>query len=100
MAYNRPISNKHSHRRMSSGIESLVQAEKMMQIAILLPCAAFVGWLLGSWLDHRFHQSWIGLAGIVFGGIAGMVHVIRMVLAAGPKSDVAEPKQVKDNRGS
>lgn len=100
MAYNRPISNKQSHRRMSGGIESLVQAEKMMQIAILLPCAAFVGWLLGSWLDHRFHQSWIGLAGIVFGGIAGMVHVIRMVLAAGPKDEVTEQKQVKDDKGS
>ncbi len=100
MAYNRPISSKQSQSRMSSGIESLVQAEKLMQIAILLPCAAFVGWLFGSWLDHRLHQSWIGLAGIVFGGIAGMVHVIRMVLSTGPKSDAAERKRVKDNRGS
>lgn len=87
MPYNRPIRDQKPGRKISSGLEGLVQAEKMMQIAILLPSAAFIGWLIGSWLDRRFHQSWIGLAGIIFGGIAGMVHVIRMVLAAGPKDD-------------
>ncbi len=86
MPFNRPIPEQKPRRKMSSGIESLVQAEKMMQIAILLPSAAFIGWLLGSWADLHFHQSWIGLVGIVFGGIAGMVHVVRMVMAAGNDS--------------
>jgi len=40
-----------------------------MQIAILLPSAAFIGWLLGAWADRAWHQSWLGIAGIVFGGI-------------------------------
>ncbi|MGA8042686.1 MAG: AtpZ/AtpI family protein [Terracidiphilus sp.] len=72
----------------------------MMQIAILLPSAAFVGWLLGSWLDLHFHQTWIGLAGIVFGGIAGMVHVIRMVLAAGQNADSQRSEKEKDKTES
>ncbi len=96
MPYNRPIPEPKPRSKMSSGVESLVQAEKMMQIAILLPSAAFIGWLLGAWLDTHFHQSWIGLVGIVFGGIAGMVHVVRMVLAAGS----AETKKENDKTQS
>ena len=28
----------------------------MVQIAILLPSSAFIGWLIGAWLDSRLHQ--------------------------------------------
>ncbi len=85
MAYNRPIPDQKP-RKSSSGIETLVQAEKLMQIAILLPSAAFIGWLAGAWLDNRLHQSWIGIAGIVFGGISGLVYVVRLVMASGSGS--------------
>ncbi|MGC1422648.1 MAG: AtpZ/AtpI family protein [Terracidiphilus sp.] len=67
---------------MSSGVEAIVQAEKLLQIALMLPCAAGVGWLIGAWADKHFHQSWIAIAGIVFGAISGLVFVIRMALAA------------------
>ena len=83
MAYNRPIPDDQPPRKMSSGLDTLVQAEKLMQIAILLPSAAFVGWLLGAWADRAWHQSWLGIAGIVFGGISGLVYVVRMVIATG-----------------
>ena len=52
-----------------------------MQIALVLPCSVFIGWLAGAWLDHRLHQSWIAIAGLVFGGISGMVYVVRLVFA-------------------
>ncbi len=76
-----------------------------MQIALVLPCATFIGWLAGAWLDRHFNQSWIALAGIVFGGASGLVYVVQLALDANkdpamqdkasnePKSD--EPK--KDN---
>lgn len=71
---------------MSSGLASLVEAEKMIQISVLLPCSAFVGWILGAWLDKLFHQSWMSLVGILFGGISGIVYVVRMVIGSSRKS--------------
>ena len=86
MAFNRPIPNRPQPSKTSSGIATLIQAEKLMQIAILLPSAAFIGWLAGAWLDGKLHQSWISLAGIVFGGVSGLVYVVRLVLATDPTS--------------
>jgi len=57
-----------------------VQAEKMIQIALVLPCAGFIGWLPGFWLDRHFHQTWMAIAGVVFGIIAGLVAAIRMAM--------------------
>ena len=83
MPFNRPIPDPASRRKISSGIDTLVQAEKLMQIAILLPSAAFIGWLLGTWADKALQQEWISLAGVAFGGIAGLVYVVRLVMATG-----------------
>ncbi len=55
-----------------------VQAEKMIQIAMMLPCAGFIGWLAGYGLDRWLHQTWIGMAGAVFGIVAGLVGAVRM----------------------
>jgi F0F1-type ATP synthase assembly protein I len=83
MPYNRPIPDQKPARGNSGGMQTLIQAEKLTQIAVLLPSAAFIGWLAGAWLDSKLHQSWIGLAGIVFGGISGLVYVVRLVMATG-----------------
>ena len=90
MPFNNPIPERNRppepRRKDSGGIQTLVQAEKLMQIAILLPSAAFVGWLAGAWADKHFHQTWCALVGIAFGGIAGLVYVVRLVLATGTDS--------------
>ena len=88
MPFNNPIPDdkrppNQRPKRDSGGIATLVQAEKLMQIAILLPSAAFIGWLAGNWADKQLHQEWISLAGIAFGGIAGLVYVVRLVLTTG-----------------
>ena len=86
MPFNRPIPKSQQQRsRFASGIASLAEAEKMMQVAVLLPSSAFVGWLIGAGLDKLFHQTWITLVGILFGGISGIVYVVRMVVTAGAK---------------
>jgi len=59
---------------------SWIQAEKMIQIAMVLPCAAFICWLPGVWLDRHFHQTWMATAGVVFGIIAGLVAAVRMAM--------------------
>jgi ATP synthase protein I len=98
MPFNRPIPDSKPPRKSSSGIETLVQAEKLMQIAILLPSAAFIGWLLGAWADKAWHQSWLGIAGIVFGGISGLVYVIRLVISSGGDASTGADRGNSNNK--
>jgi hypothetical protein len=81
MPYHRPIPGSEQRGKRSGIVDAIVQAEKMIQIAFVLPCAAFIGWLGGFWLDKHLHQSWISLVGIVFGGVSGLVYVVRLALA-------------------
>ena len=93
--FHNPIPESNQRGKARGAISALVQAEKMMQIALVLPCAAFVGWLAGVGLDRWLHQSWIELVGIVFGGVAGLVYVIRLAMSA-----VGESKAEDDADGS
>ncbi len=86
MPFNSPIPERKPRKKMSGGLESLVEAEKLMQIAILLPASAFIGWLIGAWADSHFHTRWIGTVGIIFGGMAGIVHVVRLAMASAGNS--------------
>lgn len=92
MPFNRPIPESKQRARPAGALATLMEAEKMLQIAFLLPCAVLVGWLAGAWLDSRLHQSWIALAGILFGGASGLVYVFRLVRAAGRKSAAGAQK--------
>ncbi len=102
MPFNRPIPEPKQRRSFPVGLDSLVQAEKMIQIALVLPSAVVLGWLGGAWLDARFHHSWFTLTGIVLGSIAGMMSAIRMAIASlgepgtGKKSN---PRTEKGNPG-
>lgn len=69
-------------RKQQSGLSLYVQAEKMLQIAFVLPCALVIGWVLGAWADRALHQSWITIAGVILGCVSGLVFVIRMAFAA------------------
>jgi ATP synthase protein I len=61
--------------RGSGALGDLVKAESMIQLAIALPLGCLVGWLLGSWLDRRFHQEWMGIVGIILGAIGGFIQI-------------------------
>jgi hypothetical protein len=97
MPFNRPIPDNQPRRKTSAGLEGLVQAEKLMQIALLLPSSACIGWLAGAWADKHFHQSWIGIAGCIFGGISGLVYVVRLALAS--EGDSANGSETKNGNG-
>lgn len=58
---------------------SLVQAESMIQLALAIPAGCLIGWLIGDGLDHHFHTSWMQIAGIVVGAIAGFLQIFRTV---------------------
>ncbi|HTW60433.1 MAG TPA: AtpZ/AtpI family protein [Terracidiphilus sp.] len=95
MPYHNPIPNPKPRGKAPGVVDAIVQAEKMIQVALILPCAAFLGWLAGAWLDSRLHQKWIGLAGIVFGGVSGLVYAVRLALAAANRGEDGgqHPKQ-------
>jgi ATP synthase protein I len=59
----------------------------MVQIAFMLPCAGFIGWLAGAWLGKHLHQEWMPMAGILFGIIAGLIGAVRMAIAATAGAD-------------
>jgi F0F1-type ATP synthase assembly protein I len=70
-----------------------IQAEKLMQIVMMLPSAGFIGWLAGYGLDRWLHQTWIGMAGAIFGIIAGLVAAVRMAIAYGADSPSEKPDE-------
>ena len=82
MPFHHPIPDPKPTGKDPGLFSAWIEAEKLMQIALVLPCAAFIGWLIGAWLDHHLHQSWIAVVGIVFGGVSGLVYAIRVALAA------------------
>lgn len=97
MPFHPPIPDPRPRSKGAGMVSALIQAEKMMQIALILPCAAFVGWLLGGWLGLRLHLPWLGLVGIVFGGVSGLVYVIRMAMDAVKAPEEGDSKPGKGN---
>lgn len=64
-----------------SAMKSLVQVESLIQLALMLPIATVVGWLIGVGLDKWLHQHWIYIPGLILGAAAGFVQIFRVVLA-------------------
>jgi len=84
MPFNNPPSPKDkSKSKHSSGVASLAQAERLLQIAFVLPCGMLMGWGAGWWLDRHFHTTWMTVAGLIFGIVAGMVSAIRLAIDVG-----------------
>jgi F0F1-type ATP synthase assembly protein I len=82
MPFQNPVPESKSRGKAASGFQSLVQAEKLLQIAFVLPSAMIIGWLAGAWADAKLHQSWMTIVGVIFGCIAGLYYVIRLAMDA------------------
>jgi F0F1-type ATP synthase assembly protein I len=63
--------------KRSGALGDLVKAESMIQLGIMLPAACLIGWLIGVGLDKHFHTSWMEIAGVLLGAVAGFVQIIR-----------------------
>lgn len=98
MPFNPPIPEPKgrgpSPGRSRGLVSAIVQAEKMVQIALILPCSAFIGWLIGDWIGGREHWPLAAAAGVALGGAAGLYYVVRMALDA-----VKEPTGKGKNQG-
>jgi F0F1-type ATP synthase assembly protein I len=73
--------NSPQHYRQNSGRKEniWVQVGRYSQLALVLPSATIVGWLLGTALDRWLHTSWISIVGLLLGSAAGLIEVIRTV---------------------
>jgi F0F1-type ATP synthase assembly protein I len=102
VAYHKPIPLDKDRSLLASGMGAWMEAEKLMHLAFILPASVLVFWGLGAWLDHLFHQKWIGILGIILGSVAGLTYVIQQAIAAEKKSaaldasDQNAPQQEED----
>lgn len=62
-----------------------VQLASYSQLAFIFPAATFIGWLIGTALDHWLHTHWIYIPGLILGSMAGFVELIRLVSSSGSK---------------
>jgi ATP synthase protein I len=100
MPFHRAIPESKPPAKAAGGFASLVEAEKLVQIAFILPSAAVIGWLLGWWADNHFHQSWMMIAGAVFGCVSGLTYMVRTALAAEKDSRPGNTTQNGTGKGS
>jgi ATP synthase protein I len=59
-----------------------LQIARYSQLGLVLPAATFVGWLIGVALDKWLHTTWLYLAGLLLGIVAGFIELIRTVLSS------------------
>ncbi len=63
----------------------IVQLANYSQLAFIFPAATVVGWLIGVALDHWLHTTWLYLAGLILGIVAGFAELIRLVTSSESK---------------
>jgi len=63
----------------------LVLAARYSGLALALPASTFIGWVIGALLDRWLHTTWLYLAGLILGIVAGFVELIRAVTASESK---------------
>ena len=49
-------------------------------LAFLMPASALLGYGLGYLLDKEFETTWLYLAGLILGIVAGFVQLIRQLM--------------------
>jgi F0F1-type ATP synthase assembly protein I len=49
-------------------------------LALLLPCATFIGYVIGYYLDKSFGTSWLKVLFLILGSVGGFVALIRQVM--------------------
>ncbi len=99
MAFTRPNPKGESEKKRSETTSLMMEAEKLIQIAVLLPCSTIAGWLLGAWLGRVFHQGWMGVTGLLVGGVLGILYVVRLAFLSLKDTEKLEPEE-KDSEGN
>jgi F0F1-type ATP synthase assembly protein I len=56
------------------------RAAEYSSLALVLPVSTFMGYLIGYWLDKKFGTTWIRVALLILGSVAGFVSLIRQIM--------------------
>lgn len=99
MPFHRPIPDSKQRSGSAGGLGALVEAEKLMQIAFVMPASVCIGWVAGWWLGNALHQKWIEIAGVVFGCVSGLVYVIQTAVAAEKNTSMGDEAQDEAGKG-
>jgi F0F1-type ATP synthase assembly protein I len=59
-----------------------------------------IGWLAGAWADSKLHQSWMTIAGVIIGCVAGLYYVIRLAMDAEKSAGASDASSKKENGSS
>jgi F0F1-type ATP synthase assembly protein I len=62
-----------------------IQMAKYSQLAFVFPAATVAGWLIGVALDRWLHTTWLYIAGLIVGIVAGFVELIRAAMSSEAK---------------
>ena len=100
MPFHRPIPATKQRDGISGGIKGLVEAEKLMQIAFVMPASVVIGWVAGWWLGNQLHQKWIEIAGVIFGCVSGLFYVIQMAVLAEKNTSMGDEAQDGTGKGT
>lgn len=100
MPFHKAIPKKEGQHGPSNGLMALVEAEKLMQVAFVLPSAVLICWGGGWWLASVTHQKWIEIAGVMFGCVTGLFYTIQTAMAAEKKVVAADKTEASSGKGS
>jgi F0F1-type ATP synthase assembly protein I len=77
--------DKNTNDKNTGKASPWVQLARYSQLAFVFPAATVVGWLIGAALDRWLHTTWLYLAGLILGIVAGFVELIRAALSSESK---------------
>ena len=67
----------------------MAAAAEYSSLALLLPAATFVGYLIGYGLDRVFGTHWLRLLFLILGTIGGFVQLIRQIMRDANDADTS-----------
>lgn len=100
MPFNRPIQESQQPAKAAGGLKMYVEAEKLMQIALVLPATVAIGYGAGWLADQLLHQKWIEIVGLVLGCVSGLYYVVQTAIAAEKNSPKVDSNQNGTGKGS
>jgi F0F1-type ATP synthase assembly protein I len=62
------------------GKKGIARAVEYSSLAMMLPCATAVGYVIGYYLDKAFHTQWLRIVFLILGSVGGFLELIRRVM--------------------